>query len=272
MRFKLFGGPILILAALCYDSAQDTGWPTNTQPHIILKLPENIASDAVTIWRGVMGESSKIGPVKRLPNAREYVIDVSIAGHPAQYAKIYVYSPGCQFKTYEVKLSGTAEVEERFACVPLPNKAIRGFLAPSKIPHSKSSNSEELDVTGELEANWICSDFFLRIADRSHSIVGGSCFVPSIQLGGVGTLHRAAGGRFEITIPDFTQDPAFNDARRKQVGDFDVIELALRDRIGDILETIAAKDLDDGHGGLAIRSEYPDTVNFTPFLTVAKSP
>jgi hypothetical protein len=49
MRFKLFSPSILILAVLGYAFTQDTGSATTTQPHIVIELPENIASDAVTI-------------------------------------------------------------------------------------------------------------------------------------------------------------------------------------------------------------------------------
>jgi hypothetical protein len=48
-------------------------------------------------------------------------------------------------------------------------------------------------------------------------------------LGTVGEIDPAHGGSFDITIPDFTLDPAFKGIGDiPRTGDFGVIELALR--------------------------------------------
>ena len=234
-------------------------------PHIVISLPDNIGSDSVTIWYGLLGEGARVGPVKREPDVRQYTIDGYIGGQPAQYATVYVYAPGCEFKTYDFELRDASDVEQSFECVPLPTKIVSGFLPPAEMPATKFP-PKELEVMGYLEANWMCSDVFNRNAVRSHNrIVGGSCFVPEIRLGSVGQFNRASGGQFEIRIPDFTKDPAFNDhAKTPTALDFGWIELALEDKhLERLLETIEAKGLNSPKHGLIVQPEYPDPIIFT---------
>jgi hypothetical protein len=197
-----------------------------------------------------------------------------VDGQPARSARIYIYAPGCQFKIYDFELNDASEFAQRFECVPLPTKVIRGFIPPMEIPLNFFSKRTELDISGELEANWICDNAFRQAAESGSQGVAGSCFVPSIPLGKVGQLNPADGGNFELRIPDFTQDPVFgsqvHEPTTNHFGwtdlslDFGSIELSLKDeQVGRSVGTIDATDFSGPDHGLEILTEYPDLVVFT---------
>jgi hypothetical protein len=267
MQFSIIAGLILTLgAARSYLFAQ-INTASAAHPRIVLTLPDNLASDSVTVWYDlIMAKQSKTGPLKRQSNVRQYVVDAVIDGQPARSATIYIYAPGCQFKTYDFELNKTFDLAQRFECAPLATKTIHGFILPAEIPLSFLSKRTELDILGELEANWICNNAFLRAAERSGGQgVAGSCLVPSIPLGKVGQLHPADDGNFELKIPDFTQDPVFKSKADEPTNiDFGYIELSLKDeQVGRPVGTISASDFNSPEHGLEILTGYPDPVIFT---------
>lgn len=260
MCCRVIAGVILILAiAQTFLFAQISTTGATNYPHIVVTLPDDIVSDTITIWYFLMMvQHGHTGPVRPQRNVRRYTINALIGDQPAQSATIYVYSPGCQFKVYDFDLRGKSDVEQRFECVPLPRKTIHGFILPVEIPLNFFSQRTELEISAELEANWICSDAFRQIGG------GGSCGVPSIHLGKVGTLNPADDGNFELDVPDFTEDPVFkNRAQQPAAVDFGFIELSLTDRqVGRTVGTIASTDSNSPKSGLGIEAEYPDPVIF----------
>jgi hypothetical protein len=227
-------------------------------PRIVVKLPENIASNKVAIWYLLQAQQGKTGPVTPQQNVRQYIITAGVGGQPAQSATIYVYSPGCQFQVYDFELSDKSDVEQQFECVALPKKSIHGFILPTEIPLNFFSQRTELDVSGELEANWICTDAFRRVGG------GGSCGVPSIPLGKLGMLDPIDDGNFELIVPDFTKDPIFKSYAQQPAAYVGFIELSLKDRqVGRTVGTLASTDIDSSKRGLDIEADYPDTVVFT---------
>jgi len=256
---RIIAGLILTLAtALTCLFGQITTAVAVRYPRIVLKLPDNIASDTVTIWYFLMAQQGKTGPVKPQRNVRQYIITGAIAGQPARSATLYVYSPGCQFKVYDFALSALidkSDVEQWFECVPLPQKSIHGFIAPTELPRDSFSEQTELVISGKLEANWICGDAFRRVAG------GGSCGVPSIPLGKVGTLNPIEGGNFELTIPDFTEDPVF----RSDSSNFGFVILSLEnERVDCSVGPFASTDSDGSKRALEIKTDYPDPVVCAP--------
>lgn len=190
-------------------------------------------------------------------NSREYVIlrERNPEGQP-ENVKIVLYSPGCEFKVYDLNLVGDSDVEKRFQCDPLPVKKLHAFIPVTEIPRTVySAIDKRVDVVGELEADWICS-FFLRPG-------GGSCLGSAVPLGILGTIDPADEGKFEITIPDLSHDPALRHALQRE-SDFDVIEMFLRDhKVGVALGAIKAKESTSPIRGLKVQAEYPDQVVFT---------
>jgi hypothetical protein len=252
---RIIAGLILILAIVrtCVFAQITTARAVN-YPRIVLELPDNIVSDTVTIWYFLMAQQGKTGPVKPQRNVRQYIITGAIAGQSARSATLYVYSPGCQFKVYDFALSDKSDVEQWFECVPLPQKTIRGFIAPTE-PRASFSHQTELVISAKLQANWICGDAFRRVGG------GGSCGVPSIPLGKVGTLNPIDRGNFELTIPDFTEDPVF----RSNSFNFGFLILSLKDeRLGCTVGASLATDSNGSKRGLEIRTDYPDPVICAP--------
>jgi hypothetical protein len=250
---RIMAGLILILATpLTCLFGQITTAGAVHYARITLKLPDNIASDAVAIWYFLMAQQGKTGLVKPQPNVRQYIITGAIAGQPARSATLYVYSPGCQFKVYDFALSALtdqSDVEQWFECVPLPQKNIHGFIAPTEIPRASFSRQTELVISAKLEANWICGDAFRRVGG------GGSCGVPSILLGKVGTLNPIEGGNFELTIPDFTEDPVF----RSNSSNFGFLILSLEnERVDCTVGAFVSTDSKGSERGLEIKTDYPD--------------
>ena len=190
-----------------------------------------------------------------------------IVGAPnisAQPAKIVLYSPGCEFKTYELDLHPGSDVEERFQCDPLPTKTLRGFIAPGEIPHAIYYALERrLNIVGTLDNDWTCT-YFLQPPPGSNGPMSGSCLSGlGPPLGSLGTLDPADGGKFEITIPDFTRDPIYKrDAAFRS--HFGIIAVSLRDKsIDEFVGLIKPENDSLERYGLRIQAEYPDPITFT---------
>jgi hypothetical protein len=255
---------VLIVAASGSYVAQASNTPATPVRRIVVKLPDNVESNFVSIRYLLRGaRTATYSFVRQQPNLREYSIDAVVGGSPAQQARVVVYAPGCQFETYDLTLTEDSDRELRFTCKLLPTKVVRGFIPVAEMPSTFISKTFE--IAGELEADWIC-DFFMRQQVGSQVIINGSCLVPSIPLGIVGKVLPAQGGEFEIAIPDFTADPVFNLPSAPGVArHFGFIELALQDsKVKRIVATIQEKDFPDRQrGGLRIQSVYPNPVLFT---------
>ena len=225
-----------------------------TAPRIIIKLPDNLAPEAVWVRYMVDRRISRGERMHVDGDTRQYVIlgVRSESGQP-ENVKVVLYSPGCEFKTYDIDMVGR-DVEERFQCDPLPTKVLRGFIAPSEIPRAIYYALERrLDIAGDLEANWICTYFLQQ--------KGGSCLVSSVPLGMLGTLDPADRGVFQFTVPDFSRDPAF---KRFHEGRSDKIEMVLKDKnVEAPVGVIWPKDTSLGQRGLNIQADYPNEITFT---------
>jgi hypothetical protein len=87
MRRVLISRSILMLVAIGFAPAQIMN-RVEKAPHIIIRLPDNIASDSVTIWYGLMGQEGRAGPVRREPDIRQYTIDAEIGRPPIAMNRI----------------------------------------------------------------------------------------------------------------------------------------------------------------------------------------
>lgn len=255
-----------IAFASVFIGAQVSSAPARNNPQIIVDLPENVASSNATVWYALwVQQHGRTGPVTRKSDVHQYVIDGAVEGRPAQHATIYVYAPTCRFGIYDFDLNGTEDVHLRFDCLRLPTRNIRGFILPREIPPDIFSKRAELNISGELEADWICSDVFRRAAGRGNGQgFAGSCLVPPIPLGRFGTLDPDDGGNFELSVPDFTKDPAFKGyAEDGSEPSFGLFELSLNDeQVGRSVGTIGESDIQSPRRGLEIKSKYPNPVVF----------
>jgi hypothetical protein len=243
--------------------AQSTDPHVAIGPRILVNLPDDIPSEATWIRYSLTGRTSTGATVRREPNLRQYVINTTVGGIPAQYAKIVIYAPGCRFRIYNLELDGISDVSKQFECDPLSTKIVHGFLPPAQIPSSIFTAEKTLDVVAELAGDWVC-EFFFQPPRGSTIIMGGSCLGSAIPLGTVGEIDPAKGGAFEIAIPDFTRDPVFKGTGEiPRTGNFDVIHLGLRDK--KVKRVLGAIKPDDAgtERGLNVQVEYPSPVMFT---------
>jgi hypothetical protein len=256
--------PLLVIVAACTCGFAQEASTAAVAPRIIINLPGNIPPGAVWVRYALYGPEGSGGrisggnTIKAEPNLGHYISAV-FGGAPARNAKVVIYAPGCQFATYDLDLGNGADITQQFQCEPLPIKNVHGFLGPKEIPSNTYLTDNKLDVAGYLDGMWVCS-FFLQQRRGASLIEGGSCLGSDIPLGIVGEINPARGGIFEMTIPDFTRDPAFE--RFVRDGRFDVIELALKEKkIGRILATIKADERPEL--GLNVQDDYRDPVIFT---------
>lgn len=226
-----------------------------TAPRITIKLPDNVPADAVWVRYALYGrEGGRISRGDTLePTASHFEIFAVVGAAPAQEARVVLYAPGCQFAVFDINIDG--DVVGQFRCEALPTKTVHGYLDPKKIPSNTFSADKKLDIDGYFTADWVCG-LFLQ-PRRGANIGGGSCLGSGMRLGTIGQIDPAEGGKFNITIPDFTRDPVFH-----KTGGFGVIQLSLNERkLGRPLATIKAADSPEL--GLNVQIEYPDPVVFT---------
>ena len=246
---------LILLAGCCCFSQEDH---TPLAPRLIIKLPDNIEPEAVWIRYVVDRQiSGKESPRLQRGSRGFTILRVRNSEGKPENVKVVMYSPGCEFRTYDLDLVGDADVEERFECDPLPTKTLHGFIPPGELPAPFIRGLEKrLDIAGELDADWICS-FFLQTKRGSFA---GSCLSSPVPLGTIGTIDPDDQGRFEVTIPDFTHDPVFTEWKTR----FGVIETGLRDKKVQVsLGAIKPKDDAPLRPGLNVQADYPDPIIFT---------
>jgi hypothetical protein len=252
VRSKTFLAVILAVlsAGLCFPQTDSA-----TARRIVIKIPEGVTPEAVWI-RYAAGRWISRGERMQLEgNSREYVIPrARNTTGQQENVKIVLYTSGCEFKLYDLNLASDSDVEERFQCDPLPTTTLHGFIPPAEIPRS-ISNDKKIDVRGDLDADWICS-FFLQPT-------GGSCLGSDVPLGILGSIDPADKGKFELTIPDFSGDPAFKRTAEWRSGP-SIIEMLLQDhKVEFPLGVIKPKDSTSPVRGMQVRADYPDTIDFT---------
>ena len=234
-----FAATLLLLGGLIPASAQTLKPP----PAIKIHVPSWIPAEQInirSILYGPFGTESR-EPVRE-PNAI-YAIPIVVKGQPAKNAKVVVWAPGCRIEKFEISLSRTADLQRFFLCDPLPTTRLVGFVQPASLLAKKPS-----EVSFRYLANWECRFFGFM-----------DCTVPQIELG---AAQPDATGRFEIDLPDFSDDP-----NTKEFLDGGELQITLRE-VG-TLNHIAnlepqPRRLRTTAGGLRIAPSYPDELVFSP--------
>jgi hypothetical protein len=238
-RQCIFAATLILLVVLVPAIAQSPKPP----PAIRIHAPSWIPAEQINIRSILYGpfgaESSE--PVRE-PNAI-YAIPTVVKGQPAKSAKVVVWAPGCRIEKFEMPLSRTADLQRFFLCDPLPTTRLVGFVQPASLLAKKPS-----EVSFRYLANWECRFFGFM-----------DCTVPQVELG---AAQPDATGRFEIDLPDFSDDPNTNEFL-----DGGELQITLRE-VG-TLNHIAnlepqSRRLRTTAGGLRIAPSYPDELVFSP--------
>lgn len=225
---------------------------------LIVNLPPGISTDQVWMQSTIHGDARAAIKTSH-PSGSQLVLPLENDAHDG---KLIVYVPSCKIQTYTLDLRGTADIVESFACDSLPQVTIHGFIPPQEIPHTIIAKNK-FDIVGEFESGAMC-EFLLTRHYGNTIIAAGVCQESPIEIGKVGELDPAGGGRFDITVPDFARDP-FLTGRREASTDTNpgTVGLTLHeqrlDRPSGVIVPVGDKVIE----GLQVRNEYPNPVTFT---------
>jgi hypothetical protein len=157
-----------------------------------------------------------------------------------------VYAPGCRFKSFELELSPTSDVDRFYECNPLPTVAMTGHFDPSQI----AINNPEIRVY--YLADWILWYFGVRDG-----------MVPRIDLGRAEFVGDPANGLFQISLSDISSDPFVEENALPKTSEIakGSFELLLPSR--NSVRHLRAKTDSSPLNGLAVKSNYPSVIEFT---------
>jgi hypothetical protein len=207
--------------------------------YVEIKLPVGVRSE--TIFVRYAFDNDFGGWVERRPDVSSYFITTARQGAAALRFRALVYAPGCAVQTVDLSTAGPAVPRYSFVCQPVPNVRLKGNLI-----ESDRLNGREIRLEVKYVARWAAG--FLGI---------GEDLTTDIPVGG--TRYAAEDGSFEISLPDFSEDPM---AIALDPGEFQILS---RDRTnGNILAQLVptVESLRTRMGGLEIRKAYPDKVEF----------
>jgi hypothetical protein len=225
-------GSLLTLFLVSICSAQPAAY-------VEIKLPVGVRSETTFVRYALDGDFG--GWVQPRPDISSYFISTKREGAAAARFRALVYAPGCAIQTVDLPVSGPAVPRYVFVCQPVPNVRLMGNLIKSD-----RLNAREISLDVKYVARWAAG--FLGI---------GEDLTTDIPVGG--TRYAADDGSFEISIPDFSEDPM---ASASDPGEFQILT---RDRTnGNILAQLVptVESLRTSMRGLQIRKAYPDRVEF----------
>ena len=162
----------------------------------LVTLPPDVPSETVHINYVLGGRFGAHGDYARpKANADSYSIPTSVEGQPAESIQMVVWAPGCETRTFNVKLPERDNNELEFGCTILPTVTLSGRIHPVGLVQGKPS-----EVSIWYLADWECKVFGLA-----------DCMVPQFE---VAVAKPNADGFFEVELPDFTSDPIADDKKR----------------------------------------------------------
>ena len=200
-------------------------------------LPQTVETTNLSILYCLKGSfGGYYSFVRTKPGVREYEIDTSYNGQPADSLKVIIYNPGYQVETLDFPY--LAAVQERSVELQPKPLATTAFSGRVLLPAHLSSDRVRVEVSHT--PFWKCEFFDLM-----------DCLVASFK---IASIELAQDGRFTVALPDFAHDPIVSLFSRP--GDFR-FTLSER-RSGRFLFDLKLKGSSDGHGRIPIAAGYPD--------------
>jgi hypothetical protein len=239
---RVLAANLILMWAACIASAQIS----EPQRPLLITLPPGIPSEKVHIDYVLGDRFGAHGDYARpIADANSYSIPTSVDGKPAESIQMVAWAPGCETRTFNVKLRERGDNELQFECTILPMVTLTGRIHPVDLIQGKLS-----EVSIWYLAEWKCT--FFGWAD---------CMVPQFE---VATVKPDANGFFEVELPDFSSDPIAGDAKRWGgfTGEFRVVlrETKTWNPIASLQAEL--KDLRTPGGRLKIMPAYPSDVVF----------
>ena len=226
--------PTLAFVSPCQVAAQNSSYLT-------LNLSSEVRSESVTIVYYLYGAFGAAGQaVQPQKDVHSYEIPTSYRGTAAEKVRLIAYVPGCQFQIFNVSLTGGSTNQETIQCSALPTVRIVGEITPHRLVQ------KPWEIVIYYEAYWGCH--FFQLSD---------CQVPQFPLV-TAPIHED--GSFEITLPDFSVDTQTSEHE----GAAELQTLVRNSKTWNAagFELIAPAEYKRGPGALAIRSYYPNPLQF----------
>lgn len=210
-------------------------------PAVTINLPSDVLSEKVNIEYVLYGRFGSYGENVAPPkNVTRYRIFAQVKSILAESIKMVLWAPGCRIQTFEDELTGSVNLDRYFLCEHLPAVAVRGNVQPLDL-----LKKEPTEIAIYFVADWECRFFGWM-----------DCMVPMLDLG---TVKPDDTGRFELALPDFSEDPI---ASSKNAGEWQFVlrEVKTWDHIADLGP--ADLDLRSASSGLRVLSSYPPEIQF----------
>jgi len=176
-----------------------------------------------------------------------FVIDASVRGTVADRVQAVVFIPGCETNTLDVSIHGKSEIR-KVTCVPLPHWTLKGQIVDPGIP---KKGSLKVDVT--YRANWVGRYF--EVGQEQPNVFNR----PLIEFDVV-SVTLPKNRSFSVELPILARDPGEQSSEPDDRG-----ELFFTLRNGDtgaILGILRPDKFATSSGGLELRTEYPEEMQF----------
>lgn len=227
-----------LLAAL-HVSAQEPATPVS-RPFKV-RLPQTTDTANLSILYSLKGSfGGYYSFVRTKTGGRDYEIDTSYQGQPAESLKVIIYNPGYQVETLD--FPSLAAVNERSVELHLKPLATIPFSGKVLLPAHLISEEVRVDVSHT--PFWKCEFFDLM-----------DCLVSSLK---IASVELAEDGRFAVALPDFKHDPTVSSFSRPGDFTFTVSER----KSGRFLFNLKPNGSSNSHGQIPIADRYPDEQTF----------
>lgn len=223
-------------------SAQAPAPAGGATAHVAISLPVGVRSE--TIFMRYVLDDDFGGWLQPRAGVSSYFIGATLQGTPAHRFRALIYAPGCMIQTVDLPIVSPAVPHYSFVCQPLQNVTLTGtFIKPDRL------DGQEINLQVKYVGRW--AQRFLGLGDG---------IVTDIPLGV--TQGASANGAFSLSVPDLSEDSLAGAADHPGEIQF----WGRNPASGKIVAQIIPTDrlLRTRMGGLRIRKQYPDPLEFAP--------
>ncbi len=181
------------------------------------------------------------------PKVSQFLIDASVGGTAADRVRAVVFILGCETNTLDVAIHAKIEVGEA-KCVPLPHWILKGQIADAGFP-----KKGWLKVDVIYRANWVSRLFEAGV--EQPNVFNR----PLIEFD-VAYIRLSKDRSFSVELPMLARDPGEQSADADDRGEL-VFMLRNADS-GAILGVLRPDKFATSSGGLELRTEYPEEMQF----------
>jgi hypothetical protein len=242
MRARCIGSLLALFLEVAIGSAQAPPPSGGAGPYVAIDLPLGVRSE--TIFMRYVLDDDFGGWLQPRAGVSSYFISTNRQGTPAHRFRALIYAPGCMIQTIDLRVASPEVPRYSFACQPLRTVTLTGMLIkPDRF------GGQEINVQVKYVARW--AQRFLGLDDG---------IVTDIPLGM--TQGASANSAFLLSVPDLSEDSLAGAPERPGEFQFWGRNPASGNIAAQIIPT--GRLLRTRMGGLRIRKEYPDPLEFAP--------